>query len=78
VHPRGESKKFDIVRGESKEKKLQVGKTKLAHIIGVSTYLPFFLILHCRIISCLKVNLIKKGTRKEYFFLYELKGVRLV
>jgi hypothetical protein len=34
VHPRGESKKFNIARGELKEKKLQ----------GISTYLPYNLI----------------------------------
>jgi 16S rRNA U516 pseudouridylate synthase RsuA-like enzyme len=32
LHPRGETKKTYFVRGESKKKILQGGKTKLAHI----------------------------------------------
>jgi hypothetical protein len=35
VHPRGESKKFNIAKGESKEKKNYREKTELAHITGV-------------------------------------------
>jgi hypothetical protein len=34
VHLRGEPKKFNIARGESKGKKITGGKIKLAHIIG--------------------------------------------
>jgi hypothetical protein len=34
VQPRGESKKFKNGMGQEKKKKLQWGKTKLAHIIG--------------------------------------------
>jgi hypothetical protein len=32
VHPRDESKKFNIARCDSKEKKITGGKTKLTHI----------------------------------------------
>jgi hypothetical protein len=32
MHPRGESKIFNIVRDESKEKKITEKKTKLVHI----------------------------------------------
>jgi hypothetical protein len=34
LHPRGETKNFNIARGEPKEIKLQGEKTKLAHITG--------------------------------------------
>jgi hypothetical protein len=34
VYPRGKSKKLNIARGESKEKKLQGEKIKLSHITG--------------------------------------------
>jgi hypothetical protein len=49
VHPRGESKKFNIARGESKEKKLQGEKTKLAHITGGINLFTLILIVasHC-------------------------------
>jgi hypothetical protein len=40
MHLRGEFKKFNITREESKEKKLQGEKTKLAHVTVISTYLP--------------------------------------
>jgi hypothetical protein len=46
----GETKKFTL-QGANKKKKLQGGKTKLAHITGgVSTYLPYIYILKKRII----------------------------
>jgi hypothetical protein len=42
VHPRGESKTFNIARSESKEKNLQGGKIKLAHITeGYQPIYPF-------------------------------------
>jgi hypothetical protein len=40
VHPRGESKKFNNTKGESKEKKNIREKTKLTHITGILTILP--------------------------------------
>jgi hypothetical protein len=43
VHPRGESKKFNMARGESKEKKIIRGKTKLVHITGgINLFTLFF------------------------------------
>jgi hypothetical protein len=43
VHPRGEFKKFNIAKGESKEKKLQGEKKKLAHITdGINLFTHIF------------------------------------
>jgi hypothetical protein len=45
VHPRGESKKFNIARGES-TKKLQDGKTKFVHITeGINLFTQKYFIL---------------------------------
>jgi hypothetical protein len=44
LHPRGETKKIYFAMGESKEKKLQGEKTKLAHITG--GYQPIYPIIY--------------------------------
>jgi hypothetical protein len=45
LHPKGETKKIYFTRGESKEKKLQGGKTKLAHITeGITLFTLDFII----------------------------------
>jgi hypothetical protein len=40
VHPRDESKKFNIARGESKEKSYREGKQNSLILREVSTYIP--------------------------------------
>jgi hypothetical protein len=46
IDPRGESKKFNIARGESKEKKLQEEKQNSPILQGVSTYLPYIYLVY--------------------------------
>jgi hypothetical protein len=43
--PNGRVQKIQHCKGQVKRKQLQEERTKLAHITGVSTYLPYFFIL---------------------------------